>query len=139
MIRVLLLLALTAVACALKLNRCPTYWQNITDKNEYTDCFFYSYLENYLQNVIGLPPLHIPKPALIGISAFFRNYGLGETENSKKALSDHKMEINATYWEYAVSVRACTLGWSEKHIFWKVQSGNVSKAALWYQNTVYEI
>ena len=26
-----------------------------------------------------------------------------------------------------------------KHLFGKVQSGHVSKAALWYQNTVYEI
>ena len=33
----------------------------------------------------------------------------------------------------------CVLGWSEKHLFGKVQSGYVSKVALWYQNTVYEI
>ena len=29
-------------------------------------------------------------------------------------------------------------GWSEKHFFKKVQGVNVSKVALWYQNTVYK-
>ena len=33
----------------------------------------------------------------------------------------------------------CLIGWSEKHLFWKVQSVNVSKVALWNRNTVYEI
>ena len=33
----------------------------------------------------------------------------------------------------------CLIGWSEKHLFWKVQSVNVSKVALWYRYTVYEI
>ena len=42
-------------------------------------------------------------------------------------------------WKQLWIHQHCPLGWSEKHLFWEVQSVNVSKIALWYQDTVYEI